>query len=120
MTASNSGGGGPLSAEAAAALGVGISLVFGRWMALQMVVGNQSGGRDSRARPTSSARPSSLGSATSRVSTAPSSTSSNNRLGFELELESGSNVGNSRTLIVGEGSTSWVSFLGSKDSSYLD
>ncbi|CAL4959772.1 unnamed protein product [Urochloa decumbens] len=51
MAASNSGGGGgPISAEAAAALGEGIKLVFGRWTALQMAVENQWGGRDSRAK----------------------------------------------------------------------
>ncbi|KAL6637550.1 hypothetical protein ACP70R_025122 [Stipagrostis hirtigluma subsp. patula] len=52
MAASNSGGagGGPLSAEAAAALGEGMGLVFGRWTALQMAVENQWGGRDSRAK----------------------------------------------------------------------
>ncbi|XP_062211989.1 pre-rRNA-processing protein TSR2-like [Phragmites australis] len=49
MAASNSGGG-PLSAEAGAALGEGIGLVFGRWTALQMAVENQWGGRDSRAK----------------------------------------------------------------------
>ncbi|CAL4972473.1 unnamed protein product [Urochloa decumbens] len=49
MAASNSGGGGgPISAQAAAALGEGIKLVFGRWTALQMAVENQWGGRDSR------------------------------------------------------------------------
>uniref|UniRef100_A0A0A9BEP8 Pre-rRNA-processing protein TSR2 n=1 Tax=Arundo donax TaxID=35708 RepID=A0A0A9BEP8_ARUDO len=50
MAASNSGGGGPISAEAAAALGEGMGLVFGRWTALQMAVENQWGGRDSRAK----------------------------------------------------------------------
>ncbi|CAO1940703.1 unnamed protein product [Urochloa humidicola] len=50
MAASNSGGGGPISAQAAAALGEGIKLVFGRWTALQMAVENQWGGRDSRAK----------------------------------------------------------------------
>ncbi|KAK3148324.1 hypothetical protein QOZ80_3BG0293630 [Eleusine coracana subsp. coracana] len=50
MAASNSGGGGPLSAESAAALGEGVRLVFGRWTALQMAVENQWGGRDSRAK----------------------------------------------------------------------
>ncbi|KAK3146536.1 hypothetical protein QOZ80_3BG0267740 [Eleusine coracana subsp. coracana] len=49
MAASNSGGG-PLSAEATAALSEGVGLVFGRWTALQMAVENQSGGRDSRAK----------------------------------------------------------------------
>ncbi|RLN21797.1 pre-rRNA-processing protein TSR2-like [Panicum miliaceum] len=49
MAASNSGGG-PISTEAAAALGEGIRLVFGRWTALQMAVENQWGGRDSRAK----------------------------------------------------------------------
>jgi len=58
MAASNGGGGGgggsgsggPISPEAAAALGEGIRLVFGRWTALQMAVENQWGGRDSRAK----------------------------------------------------------------------
>ncbi|CAL4943502.1 unnamed protein product [Urochloa decumbens] len=51
MAASNSGaGGGPISAEASAALGEGIRLVFGRWTALQMAVENQWGGRNSRAK----------------------------------------------------------------------
>ncbi|OEL21984.1 hypothetical protein BAE44_0016996 [Dichanthelium oligosanthes] len=51
MAASNGGaGGGPISAEASAALGEGIKLVFGRWTALQMAVENQWGGRDSRAK----------------------------------------------------------------------
>ena len=51
MAASNGGaGGGPISAEASAALGEGIGLVFGRWTALQMAVENQWGGRDSRAK----------------------------------------------------------------------
>ncbi|GJN09026.1 hypothetical protein PR202_ga26993 [Eleusine coracana subsp. coracana] len=50
MAASNTGGGGPLSAESAAALGEGVRLVFGRWTALQMAVENQWGGRDSRAK----------------------------------------------------------------------
>ncbi|TVU51658.1 hypothetical protein EJB05_03098 [Eragrostis curvula] len=50
MAASNSGGGGPLSAEAAAALREGVGLVFARWTALQMAVENQWGGRDSRAK----------------------------------------------------------------------
>ncbi|OEL20483.1 hypothetical protein BAE44_0018496 [Dichanthelium oligosanthes] len=51
MAASNSGGGGPISAEAAAAaLGEAIKLVFKRWTALQMAVENQWGGRDSRAK----------------------------------------------------------------------
>jgi pre-rRNA-processing protein TSR2 len=36
--------------SAAAALGEGIRLVFGRWTALQMAVENQWGGRDSRAK----------------------------------------------------------------------
>ncbi|GJN23823.1 hypothetical protein PR202_gb11508 [Eleusine coracana subsp. coracana] len=49
MAASNSGGG-PLSAEATAALSEGVGLVFGRWTALQMAVENQSGGRNSRAK----------------------------------------------------------------------
>ncbi|CAN6287339.1 unnamed protein product [Urochloa humidicola] len=49
MAASNSGaGGGPISAEASAALGEGIRLMFGRWTALQMAVENQWGGRNSR------------------------------------------------------------------------
>uniref|UniRef100_A0A0A9GGV2 Pre-rRNA-processing protein TSR2 n=1 Tax=Arundo donax TaxID=35708 RepID=A0A0A9GGV2_ARUDO len=51
MAASHSSGGaGPLSAEAGAALGEGIGLVFGRWTALQMAAENQWGGRDSRAK----------------------------------------------------------------------
>uniref|UniRef100_A0A0E0ENB5 Pre-rRNA-processing protein TSR2 homolog n=1 Tax=Oryza meridionalis TaxID=40149 RepID=A0A0E0ENB5_9ORYZ len=50
MAGSTSGGGGALSAQAAAALGEGIGLVFGRWTALQMAVENQWGGRDSRAK----------------------------------------------------------------------
>lgn len=51
MAASNGGGGpGPISAEAEAALGEAIRLVFGRWTALQMAVENQWGGRDSRAK----------------------------------------------------------------------
>ncbi|WVZ60057.1 hypothetical protein U9M48_010124 [Paspalum notatum var. saurae] len=50
MAASNSGGGGPISAEGSAALCEGIKLVFGRWTALQMAVENQWGGRDSRAK----------------------------------------------------------------------
>uniref|UniRef100_A0A0A9FYZ8 Pre-rRNA-processing protein TSR2 n=1 Tax=Arundo donax TaxID=35708 RepID=A0A0A9FYZ8_ARUDO len=50
MAASNSGGGAPISTEAAAALGEGMGLVFGRWTALQMAVENQWGGRDSRAK----------------------------------------------------------------------
>ncbi|RLN38940.1 uncharacterized protein C2845_PM01G33380 [Panicum miliaceum] len=51
MAASNAGaGGGPISAEASATLGEGIGLVFGRWTALQIVVENQCGGRDSRAK----------------------------------------------------------------------
>ncbi|XP_062215033.1 pre-rRNA-processing protein TSR2-like [Phragmites australis] len=50
MAASNSGDDVPLSAEAAAALGEGMWLVFGRWTALQMAVENQWGGRDSLAK----------------------------------------------------------------------
>nr|CAB3493812.1 unnamed protein product [Digitaria exilis] len=51
MAAANGGaGGGPISAEASAALGEGIGLVFGRWTALQIAVENQWGGRDSRAK----------------------------------------------------------------------
>uniref|UniRef100_A0A0E0AXG0 Pre-rRNA-processing protein TSR2 homolog n=1 Tax=Oryza glumipatula TaxID=40148 RepID=A0A0E0AXG0_9ORYZ len=50
MAGSTSGGGGALSAQAVAALGEGIGLVFGRWTALQMAVENQWGGRDSRAK----------------------------------------------------------------------
>uniref|UniRef100_A0A0E0LWQ2 Pre-rRNA-processing protein TSR2 homolog n=1 Tax=Oryza punctata TaxID=4537 RepID=A0A0E0LWQ2_ORYPU len=50
MAGSTSGGGGALSAQAAAALGEGIGLVFARWTALQMAVENQWGGRDSRAK----------------------------------------------------------------------
>jgi hypothetical protein len=50
MSASTSGGGGPLSPQAAAALQEGIGLVFGRWTALQMAVENEWGGRDSRAK----------------------------------------------------------------------
>jgi pre-rRNA-processing protein TSR2 len=46
MAASNSGGG-PLSAQATAALSEGVSLVFGRWTALQMAVENQWGCGDS-------------------------------------------------------------------------
>ncbi|KAJ1294315.1 hypothetical protein BS78_01G137100 [Paspalum vaginatum] len=49
MAASN-GGGGPISAEARAALGEAIGLMFGRWTALQMAVENQWGGRESRAK----------------------------------------------------------------------
>jgi pre-rRNA-processing protein TSR2 len=49
MAASKSGGG-PISPQAAAALGEGIKLVFGRWTALQMAVENQWGGRESRAK----------------------------------------------------------------------
>ncbi|WVZ60001.1 hypothetical protein U9M48_010078 [Paspalum notatum var. saurae] len=48
MAASN--GGGPISAEARAALGEAIGLMFGRWTALQMAVENQWGGRESRAK----------------------------------------------------------------------
>ncbi|KAL5229970.1 hypothetical protein ABZP36_028746 [Zizania latifolia] len=50
MAAASASGGGALSAEAAAALGEGVGLVFGRWTALQMAVQNQWGGRDSRAK----------------------------------------------------------------------
>jgi len=47
---SGGAGAGTISAEASAALGEGIGLVFGRWTALQMAVENQWGGRDSRAK----------------------------------------------------------------------
>uniref|UniRef100_A0ACD5ZWF5 Uncharacterized protein n=1 Tax=Avena sativa TaxID=4498 RepID=A0ACD5ZWF5_AVESA len=50
MSASTSGGGGPLSPQAAAELQEGIGLTFGRWTALQMAVENEWGGRDSRAK----------------------------------------------------------------------
>ncbi|PNT75631.1 hypothetical protein BRADI_1g35871v3 [Brachypodium distachyon] len=47
MAASNSG---PISAEARAALGEAIRLVFARWTTLQVAVENEWGGRDSRAK----------------------------------------------------------------------
>jgi hypothetical protein len=91
MAAPNSGGGGPLSPEAAAALGEGISLVFGRWTALQMAVENQWGGRDSRAKADQLAA--SILSWFCHFKgkyCSCSLTSSSNRLGLELEPGSGS------------------------------
>jgi hypothetical protein len=90
MAASNSGGG-SLSAEAAAALGEGISLVFGRWTALQMAVENQWGGCDSRAKADQLAA--SILSWFCHFKgkyCSCSLTSSSNRLGLELEPGSGS------------------------------